>query len=213
MKSKVEQIVSTIMLVIPFIMIAVLWSEIPDTIPIHWNIHGEVDRWGSRAFIFLLPLINIGVYLLFMAIPHIDPKKRIEEFGNLYNLLRFIVVSLMFGLFVIILMATLGYIDSANWIIYPIFFMILILGNIMGKVKPNYFIGVRTPWTLENEEVWRKTHRLTGYLWVFSSLVALLISFILPREHWLYLILPYCLLIAIVPIAYSYIVYARLEKE
>jgi len=96
-------------------------------------------------------------------------------------------------------------------ITFGVLLMFLILGNYMGKFSANYFIGIRTPWTLENEEVWNHTHRLTGKLWVGSSLIMLVVRLMVNNEVFFYIFIPYVLIIVIIPILYSYLYYKRLS--
>ena len=203
---------STTLLTLPFVLIAFFWGQIPDTIPTHWNIDGEADDFGSKSSLFILPIVNIAVFLLFLVIPKIDPKKTFSQFGKTYRILVSAILGLLFLVFCVVLLMALGIVnDSTNLILYLVIGLFLIIGNYLGKVRPNYFLGIRTPWTLENEEVWVKTHRLGGKLWVIASIVMLLASFIAVGRAFAILFGIYTVIIAVVPIVYSYLAYRQLN--
>lgn len=200
------------LLTLPFLMIAFFWGQMPETIPIHWNASGEADDFGSRWHLFLMPFINIAVFLLFLVIPKIDPKKKFDQFGKTYQILMNILITLFFLIFCVILLTVLGMIDnSTKWILYLLVGLFLLMGNYLGKIRPNYFLGIRTPWALENEEVWIKTHRFGGRVWVISSLVMLLLSFFVPSTSFVGLFTIYVGIIAFVPIIYSYLRYKEIK--
>lgn len=203
-----------LLIVLPFLMIAFFWGQIPETIPTHWNIRGEADDFGSRWSIFILPIVNIFIFLLFLVIPKIDPKKKFEQFGKTYYILMNIMIGLMFLIFCILLLTVLGMIDnSTNWIMYLLVGLFLLIGNYLGKVRPNYFLGIRTPWTLENEEVWIKTHRFGGKLWVIGSVVMLLLSFFLTGTAFVVAFTIYAIVLGLVPMVYSFLKYKELSQE
>jgi uncharacterized membrane protein len=202
-----QNIVGMILLVIPFILIVVFWNDLPEKIPMHWNVEGEVDRYGSKAFgILALPVFNVILFLLFVILPKIDPRqKNYRFFGTSYNIIRIGLNSFMLVLFIIILAASLGYeLNIGLIVIYLTLTLFLVIGNLFGKIRPNYFLGLRTPWTLDNEEVWRKTHRLAGAIWVWSTVVMFIIAAVIPITIFVYVYFCYVGLIVLVPLIYSY---------
>ena len=101
-----------------------------------------------------------------------------------------------------------------NVILSGVLILFMVLGNYFGKLRPNYFVGIRTPWTLENETVWLKTHRLGGKVWVYGSLIMLIAKFLLPMEpFFIFIFIGFTLIIALIPIVYSYLLYKKMEKE
>ncbi|MEZ4885115.1 MAG: SdpI family protein [Chitinophagales bacterium] len=207
-----EHLLSIVLLVLPFVLVLFFWNQIPEIIPTHWNIDGEADSFGNKWSILILPFVNIGVFLLLWAIPKIDPKKSIEQFSKTYHIMIGILVGLLFLVFCIMLLTILGMIDnSTNWIMYSLIGLFLVIGNYLGKMRPNYFMGIRTPWTLENEEVWLKTHRFGGKLWVMASIVMLLLGFFAVGKTFVGLFVVYVLVIGIVPVVYSYLRYKELN--
>ena len=190
------------------------YSVFPETVPVHWNIAGEVDRYGSRfEGAFILPIVVTAMYLLFLFIPLIDPKKeKYQQFQNVYHIFRYILILIMWVIYLIASFNGLGYnIRVEIWIPLTIGLLFIILGNYMGKIKPNWFMGIRTPWTLSNDEVWSKTHRLGGKLFMLMGLL-LMLSPVLPWQSLtLTLIIPVSI-IALVPVVYSYLLYRKIKK-
>jgi len=210
----------TILLVLPFIILAVVWNELPEEIPVHWNAKGEVDRYGSRYELLLLPCLSILTYLLVVYLPRLDPKKKVNQFKGVLEKIGLLMVAFMFLIFVMILMVTLGMDINVTAVVFTAVVMLfLVLGNYMGKFRPNYFVGIRTPWTLENEEVWVKTHRFSGALWVSAS-IGMLFYILLGQPfktpgstEFFVVFTTYVLLCSLVPLVYSYFVYKRLSEE
>ena len=138
---------------IPFIYLAFLWNILPEKVPTHWNSSGEIDRWGDKySLIGLLFLLPVLTYVLMLVIPIIDPKKRIDIMGGKYYQLKFILVLLMSTLAVAILHITVNQSTSSSNLIYALIgILIVVMGNYFKVIQPNYFLGIRTPWTLENK--------------------------------------------------------------
>jgi uncharacterized membrane protein len=177
-----------VLLIAPFIASVYLWNDLPQEVPIHFSIQGEANDWGPKWVIaFLFPAIGLLSYFCLIFLPLIDPKKRIE-----YNqkpiaaaAIRIVLALFIVFMYVFVMAASLGTsINIAVYIQIGVGMLIILLGNYMNSVKPNYFIGVKTPWTLENEEVWKKTHRLTSKLWIFAGLCMISIPFIVTKEFY-----------------------------
>lgn len=150
-------------LFVPIIFMLVVWNKLPDTIPTHWNLQGEIDGWGPK---YIYALIAVGIYVLFLIIPKIDPRKRnYTIFSATYYKLR-LILMLFISLLSSLVMLDLLYVrlDFTKLLPASILFLLAIIGNYLTTVRSNFFIGIRTPWTIDNEEVWRKTHLLGGRL-------------------------------------------------
>jgi uncharacterized membrane protein len=202
-----------IVLFIPFPFMAFAWDLFPERIPIHFNLQGTPDRYSGKAFgLLIFPALNIVLYAILLAVPMIDPKRNnFHLFEGRYRIIRTVIHVLLAFVFFLIAMFSLGYsFDITKVITYALVLMLLILGNYMSSVRLNYSIGIRTPWTLNNEIVWKKTHRFTAKLWVFSSAAMLIVlPFISPA---LIVFLAFVAVITIVPIVYSYVVFKALTK-
>lgn len=203
-----------IIVLLPFLYLGYLYANLPDTVPTHWNAHGEIDGWGSKSTLWIIPFVTslLGYVLLSIA-PKIDPKGQIKQMGAKYYQLKFIVVLFLAALGLYILYATQQQSMSSPKIIFillGVFFTAL--GNYLPSVKPNYFIGLRTPWTLESPTVWKKTHRFTGKLWVLGGLAVIILSLVLPQSQNIIAFIAITFMITIVPLIYSYIWFKE-EKQ
>jgi uncharacterized membrane protein len=202
-----------VVLFIPFPFIMFAWDTFPERIPIHFNLQGTPDRYSGKAFgLLIFPAINIVLYAILQAVPMIDPKRNnFQFFEGRYRIIRTVIHVLLAFAFFLIAMFSLGYsFDITKVITYALVLMLLILGNYMSSVRLNYSVGIRTPWTLNNETVWKKTHRFTAKLWVFSS-IALLVA--LPFiSAALIVFLVFVGMITIIPIVYSYVVFRTINK-
>ena len=205
-------VIAIILLIVPFIAIALFWGQIPDTVPTHYNFKGEPDAWGSKSAVFILPAINMAMFILLLLVPRIDPKKRVDLDNQGYMTLVMLLVAFFFCLFGFQFLGFLEMPVPQNYIIYMFPVLFLVLGNYLTKVKPNYFIGVRTPWTLENEDVWRLTHRFTGRLWMITSLIFLVLMLLLSQFVALWMVLTYIAIVSIVPLVYSYMAYQKQKQ-
>lgn len=203
-----------LILLLPFALLAWYWSQIPDSVPTHWGVSGEPDAWSDKgASLFLLPLISIGVYLLMVAVPFIDPKRKADNQQKALRGFRWLMATLLTGIFVMMLMQWLGFtVDIGKVIFLFMGVMFVVLGNYMQSLKPNYFIGFRTPWTLEYPEIWRKTHRLGGRVWVAGGLIQLALWYFVDAKTYFVILMTMVVILAVVPIAYSFVLYLNERK-
>lgn len=192
-----------------------VYPQLPDKIPTHWNIRGEIDGWSGKAFgVYFFPLLNLILYPLMILLPKIDPRRQnYAHFSKTYKLLRITLHIFFAAIYIISLLVALGYPLRVDFIVrLAVSLLILIIGNYMGKFKHNYFVGIKTPWTLASEEVWVKTHRFGAPLWVIAGLLGIVLSFF--RQAWAgYLSIGSFIVIAIVPIIYSYLIYRKLQNK
>ncbi|MEZ4775495.1 MAG: SdpI family protein [Bacteroidia bacterium] len=196
--------------ILPFILLALFWNRLPGQVPLHWNVNGEIDNYGPKATLVIFPFITFSVVVLLWAVPFIDPKKKGEYFQPTLNTLGLVLAAFMLFIFILILVSSLGYKkDISSFVIIGVLLLLMIIGNYFGKLRPNYFVGIRTPWTLEKEEVWIKTHRFAGVLWVFGSLCMIVLTLFMPREAFAYVFIPFIILISTAPLIYSYIIYKK----
>lgn len=180
---------------------------LPDQIPMHFNLQWEVDAYGSRESILLMPFLLIGLWLLYQLMPIMDPLgKNYEKFKSRYEQ-TFIVLSLfIIGMEVMmILMAySIDFIKPELCLQVMMGVLFMVLGNIFPKIKHNYFVGIKTPWTIHDANNWTMTHRLGGKCWFIGGFLA--IVFVVLPKPWrsIVLFVDLCL-ITIIPIVYSYI--------
>ncbi|PWA10809.1 SdpI family protein [Flavobacterium laiguense] len=199
----------------PFVYLAFIWNTLPNKVPTHWNYKGEVDHWGDKfSLIGLLFMLPVFTYALMLVIPKIDPKKRIALMGGKFYQLKFFLVLFMSILALFIIFITKNQSFSSPNLVYVIAGVLLIVfGNYFKVIQPNYFIGIRTPWTLENNEVWKVTHVFAGKLWVVGGLVIVLGGLIFENHSFSIAFISLVVVLAVVPMVYSYIKFKELEKK
>ncbi len=214
MSNKLTLILSFSLVLAAAVVGLALYAQLPDPMPSHWNAAGEVDGYMSRFWgVFLLPLTTAGLTLLLFAVPFIDPlKANIAKFRSIYNL--FIVGFVVYMLYVygLTLAAALGYRFNMTRTLLPAMGLLFIgIGYLIKNAKRNFFIGIRTPWTLSSDTVWEKTHALGAKTFIASGVVILVSAFLGEIGIWLMLAV---LMVAIfVPVVYSYVLFAREERQ
>lgn len=190
---------------------ALVYRDLPDIIPIHWNAAGEANGYGARITIFLLPLITGLMMLLWPVLPTVSPDKfRVEGFSDTWWFSGLVMVALLaYVQGVQLAVLAHGALDIGRALLGGIGIAFVLLGNVLGKVKRNFWLGVRTPWTLASDRVWYSTHRLAGKTMVTGGLVVLAAALAgLPP----YVSTAALLAGALVPVVYSLVYYKRLER-
>lgn len=209
-----KEIPILLIVLIPFIYLAYIWNTLPETVPVHWNWKGEIDDWGDKSMLILITFLLPGLtYILFSIIPLIDPKKKIQNMGNKYHNLKFLMVLFMSALALFIIYSVKEQsITNPSLIILAIGLLYILLGNYMKTIKANYFIGIRTPWTLENETVWKSTHILAGKLWFIGGLAIIISSLTTSKSFNSIFFITVTVLITLIPLIYSYLQYKKLKN-
>jgi uncharacterized membrane protein len=207
-----------IILSIPWIYLAFIWNDLPATIPTHFGINGLPDKFGEKYELLIVPavftIVGIGMYFILRNIHKIDPKKKYTAATS--AVLSKIAVALMILLCAVSLFVfywTLkGKIEGIPLFFCGLGLFFAYLGNLMHSIKPNYFVGYRIPWALENEENWRKTHQLASKIWFVGGLALAVISLLLNGKVLTIVFITALCILAFVPIIYSYNVYRQSEK-
>ena len=194
---------------LPFIYLAYIWNELPSKVPLHWNIHGEIDRYGDKSELLIIPfLLPLLVYLIFLVVPKIDPKKKLHKMGGKFQTIKFILTTFMSILALFIIYSAKNQsITNSNYIVLIVGVLFIVLGNYFKTIKPNYFIGIRTPWTLENDDNWKETHKLGGKLWFVGGILIVILSLFLNTSLNFTVFLIITGVIVIIPVVYSYLHY------
>lgn len=198
---------------LPFVYLAYVWNQLPAQVPMHYNIEGEIDRYGNKSELILIPIMtSLLIYLIFLAVPFIDPKKQIQKMGGKYDTLKFIITTFMsiLALF-IIYTAKNQTLTDPDYILLGCGVLFLILGNYFKTLKANYFIGIRTPWTLESESVWKQTHKLAGKIWFLGGLLIILSCLILDGKTNFIVFICITAIMVLVPVLYSYLLFRKQE--
>lgn len=214
MSTKLSIIVIVILILVGVIVSALAYPHLPEQVASHWNandqVNGHISRfWGAA----LMPLITIAMALLFLVIPSIDPlKENIAKFRDTFNTFIVLIVAFMLYMHILTLAYNLGYTFRISQAMIPglglIFFF---AGIMMGKAKRNYFIGIRTPWTLANETVWDETHKLGSKLFIGAGILSLFGLLLGEAGFWLMMIL--ILGAGLIPVVYSYILFTRIADK
>jgi uncharacterized membrane protein len=194
-----------------------LYPTLPDQIPTHWSIRGEVDGYGGRWTLFLFPAIMAGMLVFFYFLPALSPKSfEVDTFRSTYLYIMVLVVGLFAyieGVLLFVVSRTVAggpVPDIGRAFIAGMFLFFGLMGNVMGKVRKNFYIGIRVPWTLASDRVWNDTHRLAARLWVAAGILGFgLIILGAP------IVVAVALLIAValVPVIYSFVHYKALERR
>lgn len=205
--------------VLPIFLIAVvaiigayLYPQLPELVPSHWGINGEVDGWSGRLFaVIFFPALTLGVYLLMSFLPMMDPRKtNIESFAQWYFGFKVLMVAFFCALYLLTLYAGLGNdINIGRFVSLGLAVIFAATGWFLPKIKKNYMIGIRLPWTLHSEVVWDKTHKFGGRLFVTLAAVIAIASF-LPGP-WLFgTLISGIVLLLVILTGYSYYEYKKL---
>jgi uncharacterized membrane protein len=188
-------------------------------VPPHWNIHGKVDGWGDKwVSTFLAPGAMVGFLILFAFLPALSPKLfEVDTFRSTYLYIMVLTTALFAYLHAVILLATWQELqegprmmDIGRALLGGIFLFFALLGNVMGKVRKNFYIGIRVPWTLASDRVWNDTHRLAAWSMVLGGVIGFLL---VVAGLSLYLALAVIMVTFLVPTVYSFFHYKALERR
>jgi len=203
-------VVTTIFILLPILFGVFKWNELPDMIAIHWNLEGIPDGYSSKAFaVFGLPSIMAAFHILCAFGHKLDPKRE-----NYSDKLFIFILWLCPTLSIVLSYATyahaLGYDVNVSKIVTMLMgFVFIIVGNYMPKVKQNYTMGIKIPWTLNDETNWYKTHKLAGWVWMLSGIITIICSLM----NFYTIIFVVMLVSVFVPTIYSYMLYKKQEKS
>lgn len=210
-KNLTREIILWAIVLIPLVYLALVWDRLPEQVVVHFNLQGEADGWASKSSLILIVLGTTALLnLIMLALPHIDPKRKLTQMGSKYHQLRFILVVFMAALSVFLIHHALNP-DIARQNIHFLLIggLFIALGNYFQAVKPNYFIGIRTPWTLESEQVWRRTHRLGGILWIVGGILLIALAFLPEWGMQQALYITVIALTVLIPVVYSFMIYRQ----
>lgn len=157
-----------------FLAALLLSPGAPERFPVHWGVNGHVDRYGGRfEGLWLDPLMALVLYALMLVLPRLDPGRlNYERFAGAYYTIRAAVIALLAVLFVVTQLSARGVaVDMPRFVGITIGGMLFVMGNVLGKIRPNWFVGVRTPWTLSSKLSWTRTHRVAGWVFVGGGIL------------------------------------------
>ena len=198
---------------ISFIIGAFVYPHAPDIMPAHWNAQGEIDGYMDKFWgLFLLPMLSFGLFALFVFIPKLEPrKKNIMDFKDYYQRIILVLIGFLFYIYVLSILSAFGYRFNMVQMMSPAFAAIFFyMGAALEKVKSNFFIGIRTPWTISDDVVWEKTHKLGGKLFKASGIIALFGAFFV--EIAFIMVMAPILVVSVFAVVYSYVEYKKIHK-
>ena len=209
-KNKGTLILTSIVILIPILIGLLLWNKLPEQIPTHWGIDGEVDGWSSKAFaVFGFPSILLALHWICVFASSADPSSK-NYHPKMLRLVLWIcpVIGLVIGS--LVYATALGYGLKVE-VIMPLLvgLMFIIVGNLLPKCRQSYTMGIKLPWTLNNEENWNKTHRLGGKVWVIGGVITMATAFV--GSFWV--LLGVLIMMVALPTVYSLRLHLKQKNE
>jgi uncharacterized membrane protein len=209
-KNKGILIVASLVMLLPILAGLALWNKLPDQVPFHWNIHGEVDNWVSRTMaVFFIPLLMLAMHWVCAIAASVDPKSK-NYHPKSITLVLWICPVLNLVIHTLIYATALGYTINIGMVMCLLLGVLFIfIGNLLPKMRQSYTMGIKLPWTLNNEENWNKTHRLAGKVWVAGGIVILITAL------WgnFGVLMATTLLMVVIPTIYSYHLYRKQQEN
>ncbi len=200
-----------------FYVVRVAPQLLADPVPVHWNARGDIDQTVPRdqvlPYLLIAPLAMVGMLLLTLVLPWLSPRHfGVERFRGTYDYVMGLLVALFAYIQVTLLLASLREppVNSLRMLVAGIFLFFALLGNVLGKVRRNFWIGVRTPWTLASEVVWDRTHRVAA--WLYTAVGALGFVAVLVGVPFLVCFVG-LVVFALAPVVYSLVLYKSLERQ
>lgn len=196
---------SILLTVVSLLLSLTVFSSLPEQIPAHWNVHGTVDRFAPKLTVFIFPGIIFLITILFQFMRRTDPNSdNYDKFQREYHRYTFVIGLVFFAVQIMTIAAAFRMDFNVNLIFcLGIGSLFIFIGNLLPKTKHNYFIGIRTPWTLADEQNWFRTHRLAGKIWVLGGLIVALTA-LAPESFQVPVFLTILAVMVLTPFVYSY---------
>jgi uncharacterized membrane protein len=212
MSGRTTQWISLGLCLAALVLSAVLYTQLPEQVPTHFNMAGEPDRWSDRGpAVLMMPGMMLVMWLLLWGLPKVSPRGwRVEPFADVWNRCQLAVLTFMLFVHVSVLGHGAGWWgpDMGNMVIIAVGLLLATLGNYLGKTTRNFFLGIRTPWTLASDEVWRRTHRLGGWVMVAAGIALVIMGLVGVNEVVFGVVIAAA---ALVPVIYSFFAYRAIE--
>ncbi len=199
----------------PMMYLAFVWNQLPDIVPTHFSPSGEPDGFGPKWTLMILSAISVGMYFLMKYVPKIDPRLDQAQLSEHYPKLILLILTFLSAVHVLVIRSAIQRVTDElfiNLIFVGVFLLLAGIGNYLNNIKSNYFVGIRTPWTLESESVWRKTHQMGARLFFAIGIVGALVVVWLPEAWKIVWTVGLTMLTTFGLLIYSYVVY-RQEKS
>lgn len=209
-----QKYIQTVIVLSMLLLGYVSYPYLPEQVPSHWNFAGEPDAWMSKTkAVWFYPGMAIGILLLFSVISKMDPRRdKYRLFQKTWEILQTVILSFFAYLYFVTLYVTIyaPEVNMGQFVVGGIGLMFLLIGNYLGKIKQNYFIGIKTPWALHDEENWDKTQRMGGWCFFISGITLLLAGVF--NIFMVQVMIASIVLAAIFPFIYSYYLFARKKR-
>jgi len=207
-ENRLNLILSSLAILLPIAAGLIFWDKLPETLPRHWNITGQVDAYSSKGFvIFVLPLIMLAFHWLAILITAADKKNRDQD-KKVYTMMLWVLPLLTNALAVFFYVINSGREPSMSITLIIMALAFIIIGNYLPKCRQNYTIGIKVKWALANEENWNATHRFAGRVWVIGGIILLLCA-LLPEKYAMLAMLAAIIPLAVIPTLYSWLYYKK----
>ena len=210
---KKTTIIVLVVILLSFIAAVYFYPQMPEKMASHWNAQGKVDGYMPKFWgLFLMPIVSVGLFLLFLLIPKIDPlKKNIEKFRKYFDWFIVLIIAFLFYIYLLTVFWSLNFrFNMAAMMIPALGILFYYMGILTENAERNWFIGIRTPWTLSNNIVWKKTHKLGGKLFKIAGIIAV-IGVLFQKYALLFVLVP-AISVAAYTIVYSYFEYKKQVK-
>jgi len=213
MKIKISKVL-VLLIILSIVGTMFVYSSLPEKIPTHFNFKGEVDNYSNKSSALFTGFLPLIIYLLMIAMPKIDPKRAsYQKHKKAYDITKIIIVLFMIMLHWLIILYSLGFnINIGMFVRIAVGILFIVIGNFMSQIRHNYSFGIKTPWTLANETVWKKTHRVGAFSFLIGGLILIASSFFNGIIGEIALILSIAIA-AFYPMVYSYVAYRNISKE
>jgi uncharacterized membrane protein len=211
---KKSMVIVLVIILISFVIAVYFYPQMPDRMVSHWNVKEEVDGYMLKFWgLFLIPIVSVGLFLLFLLIPKIDPlKQNIEKFRKYFDMFIVLIIVFLFYIYLLTIFWNLDYRFNMTIMMIPALgILFYYVGILTENAERNWFIGIRTPWTLSNDIAWNKTNKLGGKLFKIAGIVALI--GILFQRYALWFVLVPVIAIAVYTLVYSYFEYKKQVKK
>ncbi len=196
---------------IPAVLLVIFWGRLPEQVPTNWGFDGQIT-YGPKSSMWILAGLPAGIAALLQFLPRMDPKKEnYRKFQNLYDGFAALFPLFMDLVFIITLVETFrpGTVNVGRVITAGVAALFIAIGCIMGKIKPNWFMGIRTPWALSDPDVWTKTHRLGGWVFFLTGLASLPLALLAPEKVFAFVLLGGVLVGCVLTYVMSYVWFKR----
>jgi uncharacterized membrane protein len=210
-----KEITLWLIILAPFLYLAWAWNSLPERVPIHFDINNNINGWGRKISELILPILNLAAYLLTLFLPLIDPKKKnYEFFQGTYFKIRLVLALFLSAINILVIyVGVTGQTSGGRLLPALTFLLIAVLGNFLINIKPTWFVGIRTPWTLSSDTVWKKTHLVGGRLFFYGGLLCFILTLLIGSAWFRHLLLLYIFGSVLFLYGYSYWLYKQEQDK